>query len=188
MHKRYLFPIITITTFIIIAFIWNGYHPTVERAINKYNGTGEVIDIFKSKEDKAVVYTYRRYDGEKSLIIGAYTNFLGNYDYNGDNSLSHGLSNKDLNGFLTVNFYTHPQSGKRYLFGLVNTPPNAEEVRVSYEVPQDKKSSMKKVETRSSVVNDMFLVVVDHVKNKNWLFSFYDENGNLLKETNKFAY
>ncbi|RYG71983.1 hypothetical protein EU245_12240 [Lentibacillus lipolyticus] len=187
MSKK-IFTIIILSALLLISFIWVGYNPTLEKAINRYNSSGEVIDIFKAPKDKVVVYKYRSNDGEKTLVINKYQKQSGHYKIEEGNSLAIGLSNTNLTEFLTNYFFTHSETGLKYLYGIINEPQNVKEIRVTYEVPQDKKSNSKKVEVRSSVKNRMFLVEIAHEKNKNWLFSFYDENGNLIKETPEFAY
>jgi hypothetical protein len=187
MSKKSLIALIILTSLLFITFIWIGYNPTLEKAINRSNSSGEVIAILKAPKEKVVVYKYRNNGGEETLVINEYENLFGNYSIEEENSLAIGLSNTNQTGFLTNHFFTHSETGKTYLYGIINEPQNVKEIRVTYDVPLSK-SNKKKVEVKSSVENYMFLVEVAHEKNENWLFSFYDENGNVIKETTKFSY
>jgi hypothetical protein len=187
MSIKSLIALIILTSWLFIFFIWIGYNPTLEKAINRSNSSGEVIAILKAPKEKVVVYKYRNIDGEETLVINEYQKLFGTYKIEEDNSLAIGLSNTNHKGFLTNYFFTHSETGKTFLYGIINEPQNVKEIKVTYDIPLGK-SNKKKVEMKSSVKNNMFLIEVAHEKNENWLFSFYDDHGNVIKETAKFAY
>ncbi len=174
------------SSLLLISFIWFGFNPTLEKAINRYYSSGEVINIFEY-HDEIVAFRYRSKDGEEKLVINEYQKHFGNYSINEGNSMAIELSNTNLTGFITDYFFTHSKTGLTYLYGLINKPQNVKEISVTYEVPQANSTS-KKVNVSSPVDNGIFLVNIAHEKNENWLFSFYDENGKIIKETSEFAY
>ncbi|MCH1626708.1 hypothetical protein [Fredinandcohnia quinoae] len=182
MSKKRLMQIAFVVFFVILITI--NYNPTLEKAISQNIGPGNVIDVFNSQNNGVVVYKFLSNDGSESLNIGAYEKNIGSYEYISNNELSIGLSTTNLRGFLTNYFFTHPKTDNKYLYGIINTPQNVKEVRASYDIQSESIAAM------SMVVKQMFLIpVVNNVEQaENWLFSFYDENGNLLKETSEFAY
>ncbi|MDX8365659.1 hypothetical protein [Cytobacillus sp. IB215665] len=69
-------------------------------------------------------------------------------------------------------------------------PKNVKEISVSYDLPKMNTLPSERITRKSSVENNLFLLnMVDNTEmGENWLFSFYDGDGNLIKESSEFAY
>lgn len=179
---------ITVLSFTIIYFAIDSYHSTAKKAIEKeYGKMGQVISLFENPSDNVIVFKYRQKNGEETLIIGSYSKRLGGYQYIGDNELALGLSN-NVKDFLTNYFYVHPKNGYKYLYGIVNKPENVHRIKVSYQLLDDRSSKTMTFDSSSEVMDNMFILrVEDNVdKAENWLFSFYDNEGELIKSSTSF--
>ncbi|MGM7681249.1 hypothetical protein ACSVDA_03755 [Cytobacillus sp. Hm23] len=96
-------------------------------------------------------------DGGESVVINTYKKQLGHFKINKENSISIGLSDANLTGFLTDYFFTHSDTGEKYLYGIVNMSKNVKEIRVSYDLPKTNNLPSERITRKSSVENNLFL-------------------------------